>query len=519
MQKSALVLQIEFDTPSISVPYGERPPLVRVQEPGLDRDNDVVLKGRIIASSPDPATVAASAAAAAGPAFKIKEVKVSFMTRTLLANAGLDNRSILTLYQQTVTVFAATESSSSDQDDVARQKTQLGPIFNDLSSCLFTSVTIPFKICLPKWLPPTLAASSHAKVLHTVTAKIKYAYSQKSISAVILGRTLTNVTKTHRDIPVLVCAPLSTSSTSICSFSNTKSSTKPPLNNLFWKVQVPRCTIAGSHLDVLLKFSLVLPPVATDIMHVKNVTFNIVQEKMRRWSVHDQSSWRVLMGKRGNSDSFLVGDAKRTERSKECLLTPFEVPFQPAPPPLPAPAYSDPPPPPPPSSSSSSSVVAGDTEIYYALRVCLSMREANKTILPSCNTPFLKVSHKVHIKVHLSGRDDGAQKDTCTITVPVIVTNDPLVTASLAARSTAAAAAEPRTDASSSSLEDVTETDDGGQLPSYADAVVESQTIHVLGPLTRRINGWSKDRLTKSPAADLTDESRPDDLPNLQQQT
>ncbi|KAK9237553.1 hypothetical protein V1525DRAFT_403517 [Lipomyces kononenkoae] len=306
MQKSALSLQIELDTPSLSVPYGERPPLVKGQEP--NNGEDVVLKGRIIVSSLDPASA---------PPFKIKEAKVSFMTRTLLANAGLDNRSVLTLYHQTVTLFAADGSSA----DIARQKTELGPIFHDLSSSLFTSIAIPFKMCLPKWLPPSLVASSHAKVVHTVTAKIKSAYSQKSsISAVILGRALTNnVHKAHCDVPVLVCAPLSTSSTSICSFSNSKTS-KP--HNLYWKVQVPRCTPAGSHIDVLLKFAVLLP-VAGDMTHVKNVTFNIVQEQMRRWCVHDKSSWRVITGKRENSDSFLVGPANGSERSVRFFLWSF----------------------------------------------------------------------------------------------------------------------------------------------------------------------------------------------------
>ncbi|KAK9487973.1 hypothetical protein V1527DRAFT_253718 [Lipomyces starkeyi] len=477
MQKSNLSLQIELDTPSLSVPYGERPPkndadLVKAQEPDANGE-DVVLRGRIIASSSDLATATTAAAGDRASAFEIKEAQISFTTRTLLTRAGLDNRSILNVYHQTITLFA-TDCSSADP---ARQKTQLCPMFNDLSSSLFTSISIPFKMCLPKWLPPTLV-TSHAKILHSVSAKIKYAYSQKSISAVILGRTLTNVQKSQRDVPVHSCAPLSVSSTAICSFSNAKTS-KP--RDFYWKVQVPRCIAVGSHLDLILKFTI-LPGVARHMIYTENVSFDIVQEKTRVWDVHEQSSWRAIAGKRENSESFLIGAAKRTEKSKEYLLTPLEVPFQPAPPP----------PPPPPTSNRSETCVS-ETEIYYALRVCLSLRQASTVLLPSCNTPFLKVGHKIRVAVHLSNLTS-KQKEIFTIMVPVIFTND-----GPTPRSAHCSSPEPETRSA--------------ELPSYHDAVVESQTIHVLGPVTRWINSWSKEQSTKLP--DMSDESLLDDLPYL----
>ncbi|KAK9332518.1 hypothetical protein V1520DRAFT_367799 [Lipomyces starkeyi] len=478
MQKSNLSLQIELDTPSLSVPYGERPPkndadLVKAQEPDANGD-DVVLRGRIIASTSDLANLATATTATSAAvgdrasAFEIKEAQISFTTRTLLTRAGLDNRSILNVYHQTITLFPTDCSSA----DLARQKTQLGPMFNDL---------IPFKMCLPKWLPPTLV-TSHAKVLHSVSAKIKYAYSQKSISAVILGRALTNVQKSQRDVPVHSCAPLSVSSTAICSFSNAKTS-KP--RDFYWKVQVPRCVAVGSHVDLILKFTI-LPGVARQMIYTENVSFDIVQEKTRVWDVHEQSSWRTIAGKRENSESFLIGAAKRTEKSKEYLLTPLEVPFQPAPPP----------PPPPPTSNRSETLVS-ETEIYYALRVCLSLRQASTVLLPSCNTPFLKVGHKIRVAVQLSNLES-KQKEICTIMVPVIFTND---------------GPTPRT-APCSSPEPETKSEElMPELPSYNDAVFESQTIHVLGPVTRWINGWSKEQSTKFP--DMSDESLPDDLPYL----
>ncbi|KAK9390851.1 hypothetical protein V1515DRAFT_51073 [Lipomyces mesembrius] len=478
MQKSNLSLQIELDTPSLSVPCGERPPksdsdVVKAQKPDANGD-DVVLRGRVVASSYLATATTAAAGDRASSAFEIKEVQVSFTTRTLLTRAGLDNRSILNVYHQTFTLFATDCSSA----DLARQKAQLGPMFNDLSSSLFTSISIPFKLCLPKWLPPTLV-TSHAKVLHTVSAKIKYAYSSKSISAVILGRALTNVHKCQREVPVHSCAPLSVSSTATCSFSNTKTS-KP--RDFYWQVQVPRCTAVGSHVDLILKFTI-RPGVAREMIYTENVSFDIVQEKTRVWDVHEQSSWRVIAGKRENSESFLIGAAKRTEKSKEYLLTPLEVPFQPAPPP----------PPPPPSSNRSQTLVS-ETEIYYALRVCLSLRQARTMLLPSCNTPFLKVSHKVRVAVQLSSLKS-KQKEICTIMVPVIITND-----GPTPRSTSIAT--PHTTPCSSP-----------ELPSYDDAVFESQTIHVLGPVTRRICSRSKEQSTKSP--DRSDDSLPDDLPYL----
>ncbi|KAK9374698.1 uncharacterized protein V1513DRAFT_67414 [Lipomyces chichibuensis] len=495
MQKPNLTLQIELDTPSLSVPYGERPPkndadLVKAQEPDANGD-DVVLRGRIIASSSDLAdlatvtTATTATASNRAPAFEIKEAQVSFTTRTFLINPGLDNRSILDVYHQTITLFATDCSSA----DLARQKAQLGPMFNDLSSSLFTSISIPFKLCLPKWLPPTLV-TTHAKVLHSVSAKIKYAYSQKSISAVILGRTPTTVQKSQRDVPVHSRAPLSVSSTATCSFTNAKTS-KP--RDFYWKVQVPRFTAVRSHLDLILKFTI-LPGVAREMINTENVSFDIVQEKTRVWDVHEQSSWSVIAGKRENSESFLIGAARRSEKFKEYLLTPLEVPFQPAPPP--------PPSPPSPPTSNRSQTLVSETEIYYALRICLSLRQASAALLPSCNTPFLKVGHKVRVAVQLSNLKS-KQKEICTIMVPVIITNDgptSLNTAIATPHTTPCSSPEPESWSE--------------ELPSYDDAVFESQTIHVVGPVTRWINSWSKEQSTKLPC--MSEESLPDDLPYLQ---
>ncbi|KAK9243640.1 hypothetical protein V1506DRAFT_371906 [Lipomyces tetrasporus] len=473
MQKSGLSLQIEIDTPSLCVPYGERPPthdsdLVKAQEPDAN-GNDVVLRGRIIASSSDAAGERASA-------FELKEAHVSFTTRTLLARAGLDNRSVLNVYHQPITLFAA-------DDCPAEQRNQPGPVFNELESSLFTSISIPFKFCLPKWLPPTLV-TSHTKVVHTVSAKIKYAYSQKSISAVILGRALTNVHKTQRDVPVRSCAPLSHSPSAICLFSNASTSKQ---RDFSWKVQVPRCTNAGSHVDLLLKFTI-LPAVAREMVYTESARFDIVQEKTKVWDVHDKSSWRVVTGKREDSESFLIGAAKRTEKSKEYPLTPLEVPFQPGPPP----------PPPPPSSNRSPTQVS-ETEVYYAMRVCLSLRGQ---LLPSCNTPFLKVSHKIRVALQLATLGP-KQKELYTIMVPITITND---------RTSTSATCSPEPDAGCREL--AMENEAGCLLPSYDEAVVESQMIHVLGPVTRRISGGNREQLTK--LQDFSEESLSDQVPDLQ---
>ncbi|KAK9325695.1 hypothetical protein V1517DRAFT_314069 [Lipomyces orientalis] len=477
MQKSGLSLEIEFDTPSLCVPYGERPPthdsdLVKAQEPDAN-DNDVVLRGRIIASSSDAAGERASA-------FELKEAHVSFTTRTLLARAGLDNRSVLDVYHQPITLFAADDCPAVYD----RQTNQLGPVFNELSSSLFTSISIPFKFCLPNWLPPSLV-TSHTKVVHTVSAKIKYTYSQKSISAVILGRALTNVHKAQRDVPVRSCAPLSHSPSAVCLFSNASTSKQ---RDFSWKVQAPRCTNAGSHVDLLLKFTI-LPAVAREMVYMERARFDIVQEKTKVWDVHDKSPWRVVTGKREDSESFLIGAAKRTEKSKEYPLTPLEVPFQPAPPP-----------PPPPPSSNRSPTQASETEVYYALRVCLSLRGQ---LLPSCNTPFLKVSHKIRVALQLATLGP-KQKEIYTIMVPITITNDRISTN---------ASSSPEPDAGCRALAIVNEAE-LSLLPSYDEAVVESQMIHVLGPVTRRISSANREQLTK--LQDFSEESLSDQVPDLQ---
>ncbi|KAK9479786.1 hypothetical protein V1514DRAFT_327386 [Lipomyces japonicus] len=433
MQRPSLQLRVSLDLSCINLPCDTRPPLNKEDGATVEIFGNVIAFYDALEESYLNATL---------PPFNIRELEVRFTSRALLVSSSWDNCAVPDLYSKKVVVFSESNKTS------IPEALCNGP--------LFTSFKVPFKIQVPAWLPPTIN-SSHTKVVHSIQARLKYS-SPRSAFSFFLGPQST--VKSFREIKICLSGPSNVSSSVIRTFT----SSKEKKDDFYWKVQAPHYSAKNSHVQLYLRFSI-LPSTVQAYLAAHSVHIDLVQERVKIHNIDAQSPWEAVAHNGESFASFALSkDAKKSlERTEDITMSPFVVSF-----PNPPPHFS--------ADNGSS------TEIRYATQICLSLRDCKK-LLPSCNTPYLKVKHKIRIMVYLTNANLKAQ-EVYTICVPVVITNP-----DDANLSNGLPLADQENDSFAELLSDNSSEDRGDidHLPSYEDAVYQNQLIYVFGPITKQV--------------------------------
>ncbi|KAK9452352.1 uncharacterized protein V1518DRAFT_63951 [Limtongia smithiae] len=465
LSPTAVSLRILLDAHHITVPYNSSPPsrLSSSSPSSVDKhDTSPKLKitGTILI---DPSTTRVHFP------FELKRLDLDFTSRAFCAsiNNQAECHAVAEVFSHTVSLLHENLARSNNITIAKDGRTRLatGP------------ASIRFCIAVPEWLPLTLH-TPHAQIIHTLSATLKYTSHAPHVTTKVSFRSPPRYTaSTTLEIPFRSSADTVSGGGSggILAYSNSKSSD----TEFWWKACAPRATRIGANISSV-HFRYRITAVRDDRrLWVERIVVDLAQERTQRFGISENSAWKPVCREPLTQTLLALDCSSKQTHTEYPVPHPFELTF----------------PPPPPAAVAE----VNDTvmETLYSFRICYSLRDA-MDLLPSCNTPFLKVRHKVRIRVYLRCAVNPTYEEVYTVHIPTSITNaepspsPPSPASSLTGRLPTSSPPPPTALSDEDTFAELImpsrgddADDDDDALPTYDDAMYENQIIFVRGPISR----------------------------------